>query len=164
VALRAEGLAPRRRAHRAVAGELVEGLAEPVTQARSGKQGAPALGRAGEASAQPPPAPLGRLLLERRALELLGGRGKGCGPGLRGRAQRPAPAALDKRGHLDLVRQTAAVLLVGQEGGGHGQSTPGQDRDEAGGAAGTDEAIERQRREVLEDRTPLPAQAALRGQ
>jgi hypothetical protein len=37
----------------------------------------------------------------------------------------PAHAALAQRGPRDLVRQTAAVLLVGSKVGGQGQATPG---------------------------------------
>ena len=95
VALRAESLAHRRRDRREFAGELVEGVAETVTEAHSWKQCAHVLGRTIEAIGQDSPDTIGRLLLERRVLELLVGLGKGRGTGLRSVAQMPEHAPTD---------------------------------------------------------------------
>ena len=73
----------------------------------------------------------------------------------------PEHATLDNRRQIDLGSQAAAVLLVGQEVGWQGQSTPGQDHDEAVVAECTDEARERHWRDMIEHRTQLQAQAPM---
>ncbi len=90
-------------------------MAETVTAARSWTQGAHTLGRAVEAIGEDPTDAIGRLLLERRVLELLVGLGKGRDTGLRGIPQMPQHAATANRGQIDLVSETATVLFISQE-------------------------------------------------
>jgi hypothetical protein len=52
-----------------------------------------------------------------------------------------------------LIRETAAVLFVGQEIGRESKPTPRQHRHQPLAAQGTDEARERQRRETAEGGT-----------
>src|SRR5215813_371119 len=57
--------------------------------------------------------------------------------------------------------ETAAVLLIRQDIHREQQPTPGEHRDETVVAERTDETRERHRREMIEHRTPLQAQAAM---
>ena len=90
-------------------------MAETVAEARPWKQRPHTLGGAVKAIRQDASDPIGRVLLGCGALEHAIGLGKGCGTGLRGIAEMPEHAATDNRGPIDLVSETAAVLLVGQE-------------------------------------------------
>jgi len=71
-----------------------------------------ALGRAVETVGQTPPDSIGRLLLERRALDLLRGLGTGCRTGLLGIAQVPDHAGPDDCGEVHLLCQAAATYTV----------------------------------------------------
>ena len=56
------------------------------------------------------------------------------------------------------------MLFVGHEIDGQRQPTPGQGRHQAVTAERTDQAIERHRRDIVEDSTQLQTEAAVGGQ
>ena len=112
VELRAQLLAYGRRNRYKFGGQLVDRVAQTVTEACSREQRPHALRSAVEAIGEHPFDPIGRLLVERRTLEHLIGLGKGGRTGLRRRAQVPDDTATDNRGQIDLVGETATVLLI----------------------------------------------------
>ena len=63
----------------------------------------------------------------------------------------PEHSTADNRGQIDLVRQTATVLFIGQKIGGERQPTLGEDRHETVAAKRTNETIERHRRNMAND-------------
>ena len=142
----------------------MERVAEAVAQARPRKERPHTLGGAVKAIGEDPFDPIRRLLLGGRALKLAIGLGKGRRTGLLGVAQMPEHAATDNRGQIHLLRETAAVLFIGQEIDGQGQPTPGQHGDQTLVAKRTDEAIERHGRDMVEHRAQLQTEAAMRGQ
>ena len=79
-------------------------------------------------------------------------------------AQMPEHAATDDGGQIHLVGETAAVLFIGQDIRRQRQATPGQHRDQALLAQGTDQAIEGHGRDVADHRTPFQTEAAVGGQ
>ena len=101
-------------------------MAQAVAQARPRKQRAQALAGAVEAIRQDAPDARGRLVLERRTLKHAIGLGQGRGTGLLGLAEMPEHAVTDNHGQIDLVGETAAMFLVGQEIGRQRETTPGQ--------------------------------------
>jgi hypothetical protein len=78
-------------------------MEEAVAQARPRKERPHALGGAVETIGQDPLDPIGRLVLERRALKLTIGLGKGRRTGFLGVAQMPDHAATDDRGQVHFV-------------------------------------------------------------
>jgi hypothetical protein len=83
-----------------------------------------------------------KLLLGGRALQLPIGWGKSRRPGLLRIAQIPESPATDKRGPIDLRRETAPGLFVGQDIGRQRQTTSEQPGHHAVGAHGAEHAIE----------------------
>jgi hypothetical protein len=144
--------------------EFVECVTQAITQAHSRKQRAHTLGRTVEPIDQNAPDPIGWLLLNRRALELLIGLRKGSRTGLRSVAQVPDNTAADNGGQVHFVSQAVTVLLVCQEVGRQGESTPRQHRHQTVVAEGTDQAIERHRRDMPNHRTQLQTQPPMRRQ
>src|SRR4029450_3885684 len=65
---------------------------------------------------------------------------------------------------IDPVSETAAVLLVGPEVGGPGQSTPRQHRHQPLVAKRADQAIEGHRGDMADHRAPLQTEATMRRQ
>ena len=136
-------------------GSLLSAWRRQLPKARPRKQRAHALGGAVETIGQDPLDPVGRLLLRRRALKLSIGLGQGSRTGVLGVAQMPDDPSADNRGQIHLVGETVAVLLVGQEIGGSGETTPGQHGHQAVLAQRTDQTIESHGREMADDRTQL---------
>src|SRR5919108_493654 len=161
VELGAQGLADRGRDGHALAGQLVERVAETVAQACTRAQLPHTTRRAVKAIGQDAADAIQRLLLARRLVKLAVRLGKRRRTGGLGVAQVPEDTPTDHRGHIDLARETAAVLLIRQDIRGPGEPTPRQARPQTVVAERTDQAIERQRREVIEHRTPLQAQSAM---
>jgi hypothetical protein len=79
-------------------------------------------------------------------------------------AQMPEHATTGNGRQVHVVCQTAAMLLIGQEIDGQGQTTPAQDRHQTVVIEGTDQAIERHRRDVPNRRTQLQTQPPMRRQ
>ena len=119
-----------------------------MAQACSRKERPHTCGRAVEAIGEDSPDLIGRLLLERRALELLVGLSKGHGTGGFGIAQVPQDTTTQTIVGRYFLGQTAAVLLIRQKYRER-QPTPGEHRDQTVLAERTDETIERHRREVI---------------
>src|SRR6266446_4842678 len=140
--LRAQRLAHRGPDRRQVLRELVDRMAQAVAQARSREERAPTFDRAVEAIGQDTSDPIRRLLVERRLLKLLIRLGKRYCTGLLNVAQMPEHAATDNGGEIDLVGETATVLLVGEEIRGQRQTAPGQHNDQTLVSERTDETIE----------------------
>jgi hypothetical protein len=113
--LGAPSLADRRRDHCEFPVELVERVAQTMAEAHSWKQCPQTLGGAVKAIGEEPPDSIPGLLLGRNTLQLSIGLNKGCCAGLRGVAEMPEHAATDNHRQIDLVGETATVLLVGQE-------------------------------------------------
>ena len=90
-------------------------MAQAGAQARPRKQRPHTARRAVKAIGQDAADPIRRLVLERRLLKLPVGLGKSCRTGGFGVAQVPDDPTTDNRGQIDLVSETAAVLLIGQE-------------------------------------------------
>src|SRR6266481_2180363 len=120
--------------------------------------------RAVKAIGQDAADPIRRFLLERCTLKLPIGLRKGCRTGVRGIAQMPEHTTTDNGREIDLVSETATVLLVGQEIHGEGQTVPGEHRHQTLVAKRTDQAIERHRGDMPDDRTQLQAQSSMGGQ
>ena len=76
----------------------------------------------------------------------------------------PDHPATDNRGQIHLLGETVAVLLIGQEIDGQRQPTPGQHGHQTLVAERTDQAIERHRGDMVEHRTQLQTQSAMRRQ
>jgi hypothetical protein len=96
----------------------MECVAQAVAETRPREECAHALGGAVEAIGQHASDVIGRLLVDYRTLERLIGLGKGCRTGLLNVAQMPEHTAADNRRQIDLVRETATVLFIGQKIGG----------------------------------------------
>ena len=71
------------------------------------------------------------------------------------------PPAHNRR-QIDLVRETAAVLFIGQDIRGQGETTPSEHRHETLAAKCTDQAIERHGGEMPDYRTELQTEAPMR--
>src|SRR5499426_205664 len=136
-------------------------MAQAVPQARPRKERPQTARRAVKAIGQDAPDPIRRLLLERRLLKRAVRLGKRRRTGGFGVAQVPEDTTTDNRGQIDFVRETTAVLLIRQEIHWERQPTPGEHRDQTVVAERTDETRERHRREMIEHRTQLQAQAAM---
>src|SRR5712691_10381970 len=117
-------------------------MAQAVAQARSRKESPHTLGGAVKAIDEDPFNPVRRLLLGGRALKLAIRLGEGCRTGLLNVAQMPEHAATDNGGEIDLVGETATVLLIGEEIRGQRQTAPGQHNDQTLVSERTDETIE----------------------
>src|SRR2546427_328549 len=76
----------------------------------------------------------------------------------------PEHPATDNRGQIHLLRETATVLLVGQEVDRQWQPTAGQYRDQTVLTQRTDETVERHGRDMMNHRAQLQTEAAMRGQ
>ena len=131
-------------------------MAQAVAQACARKQRPHALRGTVKAIRQDTPDPIGRLLLERRALEHLIRLGQGCRTGLLRLAQMPEHAAADDRGHIDLGGETAAMFFIGQDLDGQPQATPGEHRYQTLLTQRTDETVERHGRDRRNHRAELP--------
>ena len=92
------------------------------------------------------------------------GLGKGHYTGVLRIPQMPDHATTDNRRQIDLVSETAAVLLVSQEVGGQGQSTSCQHRHQPLVAKGTHETIEGHRGDVADDRAQFQTEPPVSGQ
>ena len=86
-------------------------MAQTGAEAHAWKQRLQTLGGAVEAIGEGAFDSIGRLLVERRTLEHLIGRSKGGRTGLCRIAQVPDDTATDNRGQIDLVGETATLLL-----------------------------------------------------
>src|SRR5713101_6976504 len=139
-------------------------MAEAVAQARAREEHAHTFDRAVKAIGEDTPDPIRRLLLGRRALELLIRLGKGYRTGLRRIAQVPEDTAGDNRGQVYFVGETAAMLLIGEEIDGQWQATPGQHAHQALLTQRTNQTIEGHRGDMVEDRAQLQTEAAMGGQ
>jgi len=134
------------------AGQLVDRVAETVAEACTREQCPHTARRAVKAIGQDAADAIRRLLLERRLLKRSVRLGKRRRTGSFGGAQVPEDTTADHRGQIDLVCETAAVLLIRQEIHRERQPTPGEHRDQTVVAECTDETIERHRREMPDDR------------
>ena len=76
----------------------------------------------------------------------------------------PEHTATDDGGQIHLVRETAAVLLIGQDIPWERQPTPRQHGHQALLTQGTDQAIEGHGRDVADDCTPFQTEPPVRGQ
>ena len=92
---------------------------------------------------QNPPDPIGWLLVDCHALELLIRVGKGCCAGVLGVPQMPDRATTDNGGQVHFVCPTAAMLLIGEEIDRQRQGTPGEHGHQAVLPKCTDKTIER---------------------
>ena len=101
-------------------------MAEAVAQARSWKECPYTLGGTVEAIDEDPLNLVRRLLLGCHALKRPIGLGKSRRTGLFRVAQMPEHPATDNRGQVHLLRETATVLLVGQEVDRQWQPASGQ--------------------------------------
>src|SRR5712691_465910 len=162
--LRAQRLAHRGRDRRQFLRELVERVAQAVAQTRPRKQGPHTLHGAVEAIDQDPFDSIRGLLLGCGALELLIRLGKGCRTGVLSIPQMPDDTATDNRGQIHLLGKTVAVLLIGQEIDGQGQTTPGQDRHETVLTEGAHQAIEGHRGDMADHRGQLQTETTMGGQ
>jgi hypothetical protein len=93
--------------------ELGECVAQAVAQVYARKQAPHVLGGAIKAIGEHPLNPVGRLMLERRALECLIGLGKSCRTRLLSIAYVPEYTAPDHRGQIHPISEAMAVLLLG---------------------------------------------------
>jgi hypothetical protein len=164
VELRAQGLAGWGRDRHQFGGQLIDRMTETVAEACPREQRPQALDRTVEPISQDAAHPIGRLLPERRVLKHLIGRSKGRGTGVLRVAYMPEHTTTDNRRQIDLVGETAAVLLVSQEVGGQWQSTPSQHRHETVATKGTDQAIEGHRGDMMDHCTELQTEAPMGGQ
>jgi hypothetical protein len=139
-------------------------VAEAIAEAHPWKQRPNAFDGTVEAISENPPDPIGRLVLDRRALEFLIGLGEGCCTSVLGVAKVPDDTTADNRGQIHFVSQTVTVLFISQKIGGEGQTTPTQYGDETLLSKRADETIERHRREMPDDRTEFQTQSSLRRQ
>ncbi len=89
---------------------------------------------------------------------------EGCGTLGMAVPQVPEHAATDDGGQIDLVRETAAVLCIGQEIDRQWQCTPGQHGDQALLTQGTHQAIEGHGRDMADGRTPFQTETTMGGQ
>ena len=153
-----------RRDCREVPRELIERMAPAVPQARPRKERPHTARRTVKAIGQDGPDPIRRLRLECRLLKRPIQLGKSRRTGGFGVAPEPQDTPTDNRGQIDLVRETTAVLLIRQELHRERQPTPGEPRAQLVVAERTDETIECHRREMIEHRIQLQAQAAMGGQ
>jgi hypothetical protein len=135
--------------------ELEERVAQADAEARSREQRAQARGRAVETIGEYPSDPIRRHVLDRRTLKLPIRLGQGRGTGLLRVPQMPEHAATDDRGEVHLLGETAAVLFIGEAIDRQREPTPGQDGHQTVVTEGTDQAIERHRREVADHRAPF---------
>jgi hypothetical protein len=85
------------------------------TKACSRKQRTHALGSTVKAISEDALDPISRLLLERRALKLPIGLGKGRSVGMLGVAKVPDDTATDNRGKVHFLLETVAMLLIGKD-------------------------------------------------
>jgi hypothetical protein len=76
----------------------------------------------------------------------------------------PEHPATDDRGEVHRLGETAAVLFIGEEIDRQREPTPGQDCHQTVVAEGTDQAIERHRREVAEHCAPFQTEPPMSGQ
>jgi len=90
-------------------------MAQAVPQARPRKERPQTARRAVKAIGEDAPDPRRRLLVERRLLKLAVRLGKSRCTGGLGVAQVPEDTATDNGGEIDLVGETATVLLIGQK-------------------------------------------------
>jgi hypothetical protein len=143
--------------------ELGERVAQAVAHAYARKQGPHTLGGAIKAIGENPVNPIGRLLLERRALELLMGLGQGRRTGVLRVAQMPDDAATDDRGEVHFRCQAVAVFFIRQDIRRQRQPTPRQHRDQTLLTEGTDQTIESHGREMADDCAQLQTEATMAG-
>ena len=147
VELRTERLTHWRSNRRQFLWELEECVAQAVAEARPGKQRPQALAGAVEAIRQDAPDAIGRVLLGGSALKLAIRLGKRHCTGVLRITEMPQDTATDNRGQIDLLGETVAVLLVGQEIRGQCQPTPGHHRHQAVVAQRAHETVEGHGRE-----------------
>src|SRR5262245_15100056 len=76
----------------------------------------------------------------------------------------PEHAAADNGGQVRLMGETMRVLLLSEDRDGEWQATSGQERHHTVVAEGTDQAIERHRREVADHRAPFQTETTVGGQ
>jgi hypothetical protein len=76
----------------------------------------------------------------------------------------PDYAATDNRGEVYFHCQAVAMLFIGEEICGQGQTTPYQHRHQALRAERTNQSIEGHRRDMADDRTPLYAEPTVYSQ
>jgi hypothetical protein len=131
---------------------------------RSRKQGPHTLGGAVNAISAPASDPRGRFLLGCGALTRPLGLGQGHGTGLFGGSQGPEDPAADHGRQVDVVCQPVAMLCIGQDLRGQGQTTPGAHHDQTLRANRTAQARAGHRRARADDRAPLHTAAAVSGQ
>ena len=139
-------------------------MAQTIAQVRPREQRPPTFDRAVEAIGQDAPDPIRGLLLQRGALERLIGLRKGGGTSVLSVAQMPEHPTTDNRRQIHFVGQTAAVLLIGQEIGGEGQTTPGQHHHETVMAERADQTIQGHWREMTDHRAELQTEPTVCGQ
>ena len=164
VELRTKGLTDRGRDGHEFLRELGECVAQAGAQARSREERAQTLRGAVKAIGEHPSDPIGRLMLECRALKLPMGLGKSRGTGLLGVPQMPDDATTDDRGQKDLLGEAVTVLFIREEICGQGQATPGQYPDQTVLAECADEAIERHRGNMADHGAELQTQVTVCGQ
>ena len=75
----------------------------------------------------------------------------------------PEHPATDNRGQIHRRRETATVLLVGQEVDGQWSATPGQHAHQALLTQRTNQTIERHRGDMADDCAQLPTEAPMGG-
>src|SRR5262249_13538371 len=142
VKLRTERLTHGRRNRRKFLRELEKRMAEAKTATCSRKQGAHTHRGAVKAIGEHPADAIRRLLLGGRALKLAIERGQGRCTRLLSVAEMPDHAVTDNRGQIDLLRETATMLLVGQDRDRQWQPAPGQHRHQTLVAQGAEQAVE----------------------
>src|SRR5262245_33438681 len=113
-------------------------MAETVTEACSRKQRPHTLDGTVKAIREDAPDPIGRLLLDCRALKHAIGLGQGRRTGVLRVAQMPDDAATDDRGEVYVLCQAVAVFFIREEIRGQRQPTPGQHGDQTLLTEGTD--------------------------
>src|SRR5882724_3219938 len=162
--LRAQSVPDRRRDRRKFLREFVERVTEAIAQARSREEYVHTHRGAVEAVGQDAPDPIGRLVLERRALKHAIGLGQGRRAGVLRVAQMPDDASTDDRGEVYFLCQAAAVFFIRQDIRGQRQPTPRQHRDQTLLTEGTDQTVDSHGREMADNRTQFQTEAPVCGQ
>jgi hypothetical protein len=162
-AWRAAPLAHRRREGQQLARECGDRMAPACTKAGLGTQAPQALAGPVDASGKKAPDLRGWRLVYGRLTK--SPRGVCTGPStlLLARPQGPNHTATDHRGQGPLVGEAVQGLCIGQTRDRQGSPTARQDRHHALSSPGTEQALERHRREGTEQGAPLHTQSPVRG-